>query len=236
MKPFKPTIVLTYIPAVVSYALLRARMVQNTPVLPKLGLHLLNDAALDDYAAFILSQIIINGASFPALTPDETTLANALDNYHSKLVASKTGSKQAISAKNDTRVTLEGILIYMANSCSEIADGNVTLFKLSGFEVRNKPTPSGTLPAPANFELTLGPVEGTLCAKFKPVKNSRFYDIYFGLWNTDPETWTDHIRTTSTRGCLISDLPSNTRYSARCRAVGTKGPGEWSAVSTVKTY
>ncbi len=237
MKPLKNVFVTLSNPAVNSIVLLRQKMIQSTPVLPRLGFSLLNDAQFEDYAMFVKSQLTINASSFPDLTPDMSTLSIDLNNFQVAAVSARTGAKTAIATRNDARVKLECTLTYMANSCSEIANGDVTLFELSGFEVRSKPTPSGILPAPSNFELTLGPVEGTLGAKFKRVKNSRVYEIYFGQWNTDPDTWTDHIMTTGSRSAIITDLSSNQRYSARCRAIGAKAiPGEWSAVSTMKTY
>ena len=206
----------------------------NTLIQPKLGLSRKTDADLLEYSSNIINAIDLNILSFPGVALAALKTKRAA--YDTSLGKVKHGTPADTATKNNDRTELENGLRSMANDCAEIANGDEALFLLSGFQIRSKPTPSGMLEAPKSFELNLGPLEGTLEAKFKRVKNANAYEVFFGKYNTDPSTW-ELLKVTTSGKNMISDLESNVLFSARVRAVGTKGKkGEWSEIVTRKTY
>lgn len=201
---------------------------------PKLGLRKKTDAALLEYAGQIINALTIHTASFPGV--DVAALEALRDKYFDALDKVKHGTPSDTLTKNNIRLELENALRSVAYQCAEIAGSDEALFLKSDFQIKSKPTPSGLLEAPKNFDLKVGALEGTLEAKFKGVKNANAYEIYFGKYNTDPETWT-LLRVTTAGKNMISDLESNVLFSARVRAVGAKGKkGEWSEIVSRKTY
>ncbi len=206
----------------------------NTLIQPKLGLSKKTDAALLEYANNIVVKLELHESSFPGIDID--ALKAARDNYNAKLSVVQHGTPAATAAKNDARVVLENILRNTANDCAAIADGNEALFLLSGFEIKSKPTPSGLLPAPDKFNIKVGPFDGSLEVIFKSVKNAYSYEIFYGENLDNPDSWTKFKVTTAGR-IVIGELQSGVFYSARVRAVGTKGKkGTWSEIVTRKTY
>lgn len=205
-----------------------------TLIQPKLGLRKKTDADLQTYANNIITDLDLNIAAFPGI--DLAGLKLKRDKYTSDLSKVMHGTPSQTSAKNSSRLALENILKSISNDCAEIADGNEEVFFLSGFEIKAKPSPSGQLQAPEKFDLTPTPVDGTLLAKFKSVKNANAYEIFFGVYGTDPATW-ELLSVTTAGKFMINDLQSNVKYSARVRAVGTKGKkGLWTEIVTRKTY
>ncbi len=205
-----------------------------TLIQPKLGLSKKTDAKLAEDASNILVQLTLNAAKFPSVTVGD--VQKDYDDFATALSKVKHGTPSETEAKNQARIILENRLKITANQCVENADGNLVIFKLSGFEVKSKPTPSGNLPAPKSFSMDAITIEGTLTAKFPAVKHAVAYELYYGTANTTPEEWTKFKLTTAGK-VMINDLESGVSYSARVRAVGAKGKkGEWSEIVTRKTY
>ena len=206
----------------------------TTLIQPKLGLSKKTDAALLEYANNIITSLDLHAASFPGA--DIAGLKTSRDTYTAKLAVVKNGTPSQTVAKNNARTVLENNLKSVANDCAEIADGNEEIFLRSGYEIKSKPTPSGMLPSPKIIDLSVGSMEGTLMFQFKGVPNANAYEVNYGLFSTEPDTWTMLSVTTAGKN-LIGELKSNEKYSVRVRAVGTKGKkGIWSDIITVKTY
>lgn len=200
----------------------------------KLELSKKSDAQLLDDGGSILVQLTLNSGKFPSV--NIVDFKAAYDDFSDALAKSKNGSKAATAAKNQARIVFENCLRITANQCVEDAGEDRDVFLLSGFEIKSKPMPSGNLPAPKNFNMDATTVEGTLTARFKSVKHAHAYELYYGTAGTAPESWTKFKLTTAGK-VMINDLESGVSFSARVRAVGTKGKqGEWSEIVTRKTY
>lgn len=201
---------------------------------PKLGLRKKTDSAIESYAGQIINKLTLNAAHFPGIPL--AALVTLKDDYSKALDKQKDGTKTDTIEKNNKRLELENALRGMANDCAEIANGDDGLFLMSGFEIKSKPNPSVIIEAPKNFNVNVGPFEGSLEIRFKSVKNAYAYEAYFGKFGTNPTDWAT-LQVTTAGKTLIGDLESNVLYSARVRAVGAKGKkGEWSEIVSRKTY
>ncbi len=211
-------------------------MVVQTLIIPKLGLSRKTDAALLTYSGEICGQLTLNAADFPALKPTVAEVEAAQVIFSGTLDKMAFKNKANTDAKNDARLELENLHTLQAYNCAEIANGDVTLYRKSGYDLKSKGVPSGFLPAPGNFKISLGSMEGSLYAKFKGVKNAYSYEIFYGNADVDPDTWTKYKVTTAGK-ILLNELGSNILTGVRVRAIGAKGKtGEWTAILTLKTY
>ena len=186
------------------------------------------DAEVSEYAKQRIVSLTNNSASFPGLTPTVAELTTLWSDYNEALgqVGSE-GTKSATTIKNQKRLLLENGLSTCAQNCSEIAGSNVALYQLSGFGMKNKGVPVTHFSAPENLSFRQGPMDGSVFATFKGIKNAASYEVMVGTTN-DPSTWTKTTVNRSSR-MLITDLTPLTQYYGCCRAVGARNiKGEWS--------
>ncbi len=205
-------------------------------IIPKLGLSRKSDNDLLGFAGHIEMQLTLNSEKFPAMSPTLATLTTDKKAYQIALERTKNGTPGDTVAKNQQRKKLENTLALIAQSCSSISNGDPSIFLLSGFEIKSKPTPAATIEAPKNFSVILGPIPGTLMVNFKRVKHAYSYEVSYGLSTGSPDTWTNMVVTTAGK-VMLNELQSNIQYSLHVRGVGGRGKkGEWSDMLTIKSY
>ena len=74
-------------------------------------------------------------------------------------------------------------------SCVNLADGNLPLFNLTTYRLKNAPVYfKGQLPA-QNFVLGTNKGPGKIRVKTKKNKYAKSYTVYYGVGDYDPETW-----------------------------------------------
>lgn len=121
----------------------------------------------------------------------------------------------------------DDVITKEANYVNNASDGDEAKIKAAGFNTRKKPEPVGIPARPENLSLAEGAKDGTLAAKWKPVRGARSYliryttDIINQQWQKDPVVVTK-------AGGQISDLTSGQKYWAQVAAVGAAGTGPWS--------
>lgn len=198
----------------------------------KLGLARQTDSQLEDYTQEKI--LALNGnPAYPALPafPELQAVIDKLAVYRDAMAKVQDGNTADTAFKNLTRKELQVLITTLATRCSQIADGNETVFRSSGFELRKKPSKAGLLPAPANFRLLEGPDDGQLRAKFRKVKHNFGYTLYLG---TSPNRSSATIKLEASKtSVIIPDLVSGTKYYGWVRANGAENlPGEWSSVES----
>lgn len=208
-------------------------MVKSKVITPKLSLAHKPDAHLAEYTAQCIRSLTENAAAFPGMTPTLATLIQHSDSFTTALEnCGRNGNPASTAAKNQARETLCFTLTHCARSCSEIAGDNKALFQLSGFEIKSKGTRMTSIESPYGVNILQGPFEGSVYCSFTAVKGARTYDINFGK---SSNALTDMMFTSSSRKCLITDLPSLSRCYLRIRARGTGNIiSEWSNIVEFK--
>jgi len=101
------------------------------------------------------------------------------------------------------------------------------LYLLTGFGIKANPVRVTALEVPQNLKFKQGPIEGSVYAHFKGVKNAGSYEVWVST-NNNPSTWTMF---SSSKGApiMVTDLTPMTVCHGRCRAIGARGiKSDWS--------
>jgi fibronectin type III domain protein len=151
----------------------------------------------------------------------------ALDDFSTSLANAADGGLTLTSIKNDKRAALVALLRALANYVQVACNGDLTLLLSSGFPIQ-KPqrNPIGTLPAPVNLAVSLGPLSGQLNAAVPPVFGSSVYNWRLTT-TTAPTVVLQSAQTTAGR-TTFSGLTPGVVYVVQVNAVGAAGPSDWS--------
>src|ERR1041385_7525438 len=156
----------------------------TTIIVPKLGLRKLSFDEFDVYSA---DRVIDVPVVFPVTTPTILTVSGLQTTYHNAVLAWRRGNKASTELKRTTRRALHIALTDLASDCANQANGDVSMFLLTGFDIRVHGGISPLLPAPENFKLKAGD-DGELIATYEPVVNNHGYEIWLsGSPFTNPE-------------------------------------------------
>jgi len=163
-------------------------------------------------------------------TPDPSVAAHA--SAHNNL-ANNINQRSILRAQLDSLEMLAPVLLdvlknslrFRVSYVQLVAKGDPAKILLSGFDLASEPVPVGDLPAPINFEISLGD-PGVLKPRWKPVPGARSY-ILECAEHTSPMVWTQ-VKVTTTSRTEVTGLVSGKTYAFRVRAVGSNGEGPWS--------
>ncbi len=203
-------------------------------ITPALGLKFMTDGALGDYAMQRVESLTENSASFPGLSPTPVELKAITDTYMNAMAkCGVDATKSDTSIKNTYRNLLEKILTLSAQSCASIANGDLSLYLLSGYGYKGKGRRTTELDTPTTLRYKQGPFEGSVYLLFKSVKNARSYEVRIGA-NDNVESWTDYT-ISSGSPVLMTDLKPLSIYYVRLRAIGARNiKSGWTSVMQVK--
>lgn len=210
-------------------------MVKSRVITPKLALAHRSDGNLAEFVAQRINSISENAAVFSDMYPALATLKQHYADFKTALEnCGSSGNRAVTSAKNDAREVLCTTMIRCAQSCSEIAGDDQTLFSLTGFDVKSKGTKLTAIGIPDVLKIAQGSFEGSIYCSFAAVKGARNYEINFGKSIDNMNDW-DSMFTSSSRKVLITDLPSLSKCYLRIRALGPRClMSEWSTVTEFK--
>ena len=198
-------------------------------IIPKLGLHDINDGDLVTYTQDKIDRI--NGlAAFGGVVPTPGTLNAKKNQYQAALTASVQGNTSQTEAKNNRRAELEELLTQQAENCAEIADGDLPLYLSTGYAAKDtEGTPIGELGQVLNLKLKTTETIGELKADWDPVEKSTNYTVRCYTDEANPETSTIYSETESASKATIPGMPSGIRVYVQARANGgSTKHGPWS--------
>jgi len=204
-------------------------------IIPNLGLKDIVDNAMGEFAQHKVTTINLLGAGsvFAAVIPSTATVQAKHNQYETALVASINGTPADTSAKNDRRAELEDLLTLQADNCSEIANGNLTLYLTTGYAAKDvEGSPTGPLPAVTNVLLHYGTSAGELEISWNPMADAQNFSVNVYATALDPENSKikDFIigKIGKTKATLAG-LPTGQIVFVRVRANGgSTGNGPWS--------
>lgn len=199
-------------------------------IVPKLELQDITDGDLEEYALDKVAKITAAGASFPGITPTTVQVGNKANQYKNALVAADEGTKADTSTKNTRRRELEALLTLQAQNCAEIANGDIDLYLLSGYEAKDVAgSPVGELAKPDL--LTVDPTDniGQLKIDWNTIAHADNYTVRAYTDTTDPEGSLIKAELTKPSKFAMDGLPSGTQVFVDVRANGgSEGYGPWS--------
>ena len=172
----------------------------------------------------------------PDILASLTASYNGQSSLALQIQAAREELKTLLAAQvNETNLGRE--ILKSASRACESADSSDEALVSAGWEVRKSRTPSTILPAPLGVVVKTTSFPGIMTAKWRRVDLFRIYEYQCAVpedttlnpdWDTVPAT-TSTSSSTTLPAATIGKL-----LHFRVRAVGTKGPGPWSApVSTL---
>lgn len=209
-------------------------MITTAIITPALGLKFYTDSDIAAFARQRIVNLTENAASFPNLSPSTVELTEITEEYTNALEScGKDATRSDTNRKNVKRRELEKVVSLCALSCSQIADGDLSLYLLSGFSSKVQGSRITELDFPHNIRYKQGPFDGSVYVLFKNVKNARSYEINLAE-NNNSDSWNTFVSGTVSP-VLITDLKPMTIYNIRCRAMGARNiKSAWSNVTQVK--
>ncbi len=160
-----------------------------------------------------------NNAHFPSPVPTLTELKDTTDEYSAALDNMGNGANATL-LKNEKRKKLEDTLKRLGLYVETVADGNEVIAESSGFKLRNKPSPVGVLPKPANFKVIPAPAKGSVKLSIDKIHGAKTYLFEYKLnANATDDRWINILDSQSS--LVISNLLSGQEYIFRVVGIGS---------------
>lgn len=140
------------------------------------------------------------------------------------------GSRITAAQRRQLRPPLEALLRQLAQYVQLVSKGDRVVLTGTGFPLQRGRQPASLVPVPENLRLSRGPVSGQLRARCKPIAHAAAYQWRIGPAQS-PGVWLSADPTAAAHTVLTGLVPG-TAYVVQVRAIGTRGPGDWSDVAT----
>ena len=186
------------------------------------------DKDLDSFGEKIDSHLygVADYSNPPVLQP---ALRAAITDFTGKISAAAVGGPADTAAKKTSRQVLIGLLRQLAKYVETVANNNLELLLLSGFDAVQPEHQQGPLDQPVGLILKNGDT-GVIIGKVKPVTNTKMYE---GRISADGGvTWLPSVFTGDSRHIIFAGLTPGVEYTAQVRALGgSTGHSDWSDIS-----
>ncbi|MBL7951883.1 MAG: fibronectin type III domain-containing protein [Flavobacteriales bacterium] len=171
--------------------------------------------------------------AFPAPDPPLATLDAACEALLKCILEVEDGgSRAAYLHKNLRQQELTNIIRELAAYVTVVAKGDPQIIHRSGFEVARPSTHITSMNAPMSLVAKSGTMPCTIKLSWKPVRGTRFYNVYFCKGNVNDErNWHLLCATTSSR-YLATDLDPLQYYAFRVDAHGANTSSPVSDLAT----
>jgi hypothetical protein len=173
-------------------------------------------------AMFIGTKMTDNPA-FATPVPALSVLTAARLALEDAIAAMLNGGKAATFARNEAEAALDEVITQLAGYVVSTVGSNEALIRSSGFDVRQRGAPIGSLPAPANLRADLTEFQGQIKLAWDRERGAALNEVQQN--DGDPEdeaTWKLIAMTTKSR-LTVEHLTSGKTYWFRVRAQGTAG-------------
>ncbi len=174
---------------------------------------------------------------WPSTVPTLAQLQSELASYQGLLSATNSRDQSRIPAREDARRALNDDLATVAFYLQSVAKGDGTVLGTTGYPLRKLPqrvlNPE-VLSPPQRFDLTRGPLSGSLVINASKVQKAGSYDVQIAT--ADPTVESNWTLAGSFKNCRRIELEGLTPgkvYSVRMRALGSAGPGPWTPASSL---
>jgi hypothetical protein len=169
--------------------------------------------------------------NYPTPVPALATVVTARGSYVTAVNALNR-SKASLVQRNDTRAALTTLLRSLALYVQQTSAGNLGILLTSGFPVQKpKRQPAQVLAAPQKLVLRRAKVSGQILARCKAMDQATGYQWRFAPATT-PTAWIQPDPVT-TASYTLANLTPGTSYLVQVRALGSRGPSDWSDSATL---
>ncbi|HTD29721.1 MAG TPA: hypothetical protein VK660_10060 [Xanthomonadaceae bacterium] len=205
-----------------------------SPLMPstaKVAVNFINTS--NDTDLIVAASRIVNAMTgntrYPTPVPTLAAVTTARDALLA-VVNTAVTSKLTLATRRQLRPPLVTLLRQLAQYVQTTSNGDPVVLIGSGFPIHRPRQLVGVLPAPANLRLSPGLVSGQLRARCKLVAQAASYQWRIAT-TKDPTAWLPADPTVAANASL-RDLSPGTQYVVQVRAIGTKGPSDWSNAAT----
>ncbi len=171
---------------------------------------------------------------FPTPNPPLATIVTAtgeLETASNAVNTARIESKNRTIVMNEQADKLRALLSQLGSYVENIAGGKQVLITGAGMDVQaarsNAPVPDVL----TGFEATTGDSDGEINLGWNSLAGAVSYVVERSL-NAPPNAAWEHQAATTKSNLTVEGLTSGARYWFRVAAVGTKGQGGWSDIST----
>lgn len=174
---------------------------------------------------------------WPANVPTLAQIQTDLAAFQAAATATSAGDKTRIAERKASRSKLQSDMTLLAYYLQSASQGDETLLSSTGFPLRGpvvQPRIADVPGAPEDFQLTRGPLSGTLTARVRRVPKAASYDAQ--VTSADPTVEGNWLAAGSFKNCSRIELQGLTPgkvYYVRLRALGSGGPGAWTIPSSL---
>ncbi len=172
--------------------------------------------------------------NFPTPNPTLADVTDAVDKLNSKIeqqdLAWLTYHEKTVEVQ-EYRDLLANVLEAVRSYVGTIARGSESVIASAGLDVRQKPVPTGVLPAPHGVEANTGSSDGEIIVTWERVKGAKAYVVEMCYDLSDAANWTHYASLTPNK-CYITGLESGTRIYVRVTAINKFGQGGYSDPAT----
>jgi len=188
------------------------------------------DAKLIVATGHIVDAMTAN-ANFPTPLPALAAVVAARNSYVTAVNALDR-SKASLVRRNQTRAALVALLRSLALYVQQTSAGNLAILLTSGFPPQKpKRQPAQVLAAPQRVVLRRAKLTGQILARCKAMDKATGYQWRYASATT-PTVWTQPDPVT-TASYILQNLTPGTSYIVQVRALGTRGPSDWSDSATL---
>jgi hypothetical protein len=174
---------------------------------------------------------------WPSTTPTLAQLQAAFMTYQTELNATNGGNESRILSREDARQVLADDLTSVAFYLQSVAKGDGTVLGSTGFPLKKVPQrvlDPQVLPPPDRFDLSRGPLSGSLVISASKVQKAASYDVQIATADPTVESnWTPAGSFATCRRIELDGLTPGKTYSVRMRTLGSAGPGPWTSASSL---
>ncbi|HXH19549.1 MAG TPA: hypothetical protein VNJ07_10750, partial [Chitinophagales bacterium] len=198
---------------------------------PKYGFSGYSDEALNEKMQWIIDQMTGN-PHFPTPTPAIPVLQAKVDAYAAAILAANSRAVGTVSARNEIREEAELLFKELAGYIMSVTSVK-SVIDTSGFDSTGPSNPIGELPAP---QITVQSGQGSIKIDIKPVRGAINYIVE--MCDVDPQTPGAEFRivATPTRSRVTIECPPLVYRWVRCRANGSAGESDHSAIIRCSAY
>jgi hypothetical protein len=161
--------------------------------------------------------------AFPTPVPALTVLTAAREALEESIANTLNGGKAATFARNEAEEALDEVITQLAGYVVSTVGSNEALIRSSGFDVRQRGLPIGSLPAPANLRADLTEFQGQIKLAWDRERGAVLNEVYQSDGDPNDETTWKMVAMTTRSRFIVEHLTSGKTYWFRVRAQGTAG-------------
>ncbi len=189
----------------------------------------------------LINSSMATNSNFPSPWPSPLASPSSLmalfSGYQTAFNAALTKDAAKIVLRNTARTSLSTYLKKFAPYLEVVANGDLAKLMGTGYSLRQSSVPSGgtdPLPAPTDFGVIRGDISGVLIAHARRLKGAGSFLVQ--TTDGDPTVeanWKNYIICINCMKIEITGQTPGKTVSVRMRAIGSNGPGVWTAAGSL---